>query len=769
MKHLLSFLVLATVVGCGSAPSHNSSLSSDNPTGLEDGGTSLGPDGLPLAKNKGKRADAGSSGLATLETIQDSGSKPAQDAGSDPLPGSDSGAQDAGQPTQDDAGSTTQDAGQPACTKDAPKCDGTTAMTCDPNGTWSSQMCDFVCMNGSCGGVCVPGAHSCSGLNAQTCGTNGQWHTDLTCQFACSAGVCTGACTPGTHQCSGLDAQTCNASGRWVTDQTCPFVCSAGSCGGVCSPGTKVCSSNAPKVCDSTGTWQTGSACSFVCSAGSCGGVCSPGAKQCNGLQAQTCDSTGQWHTDQTCGSLCSAGVCYGTCTPGAMQCSSNVPQTCDSNGVWQDGTACPFACSAGACTGECTPSTTQCSGSQIQTCDSTSHWAAPTDCGAVAGATAYCQGAGSCTFNCNLDYDDCDGNPANGCEVNLNTDGNNCGVCGHSCCGGTCGNGTCNAYDSGITANAYAVDQNNLYWTDGAALYKKPRVGGSSSTVTSVTGSARITDIATGVGAAIGQLAWSVNSQSASSQSGVYSMPAVGGSITTQFSATGPDPFEHLTYDTSHLYWSINGGSGIFFNSTSSPNPNPSAPYLVFGNDGTGKNAITNVLSFTSPSNGSLYVTQAANKNTIIQTPAAVNGTAQTFASFSQATGYWQYQALASDATNVYYLFYNSATMSQTGVWKKPITGGGAATQLVSVMPATSLEIATNSKAVFYFDHPSGQATRLMRVPVSAGTPVPLATVGTAAQPSVPSRLRLTTVQGQSCIYWMDGDYDIHAVAELP
>src|SRR5579864_3369512 len=45
----------------------------------------------------------------------------------------------------------------------------------------------------------------------------------------------------------------------------------------------------------------------------------------------------------------------------------------------------------------------------------------------------------------CPAGFADCDGNPANGCEVNLNTDSQNCGACGISCPSGShCQNGTC-------------------------------------------------------------------------------------------------------------------------------------------------------------------------------------------------------------------------------------------------------------------------------------------------------------------------------------
>jgi len=41
---------------------------------------------------------------------------------------------------------------------------------------------------------------------------------------------------------------------------------------------------------------------------------------------------------------------------------------------------------------------------------------------------------AGRCGFVCLLHYGDCNGDPIDGCEGNLETDARNCGACGHAC-----------------------------------------------------------------------------------------------------------------------------------------------------------------------------------------------------------------------------------------------------------------------------------------------------------------------------------------------
>ena len=54
----------------------------------------------------------------------------------------------------------------------------------------------------------------------------------------------------------------------------------------------------------------------------------------------------------------------------------------------------------------------------------------------------------GACAMGtCNAGFADCDMNPANGCEVNLNTDNANCARFGAACASGqVCSAGACGA-----------------------------------------------------------------------------------------------------------------------------------------------------------------------------------------------------------------------------------------------------------------------------------------------------------------------------------
>src|SRR5207245_1017521 len=72
--------------------------------------------------------------------------------------------------------------------------------------------------------------------------------------------------------------------------------------------------------------------------------------------------------------------------------------------------------------------------------------------CGHVCGPNSSCNWMNgcptACTFvgcPCNLGFGDCNGNPADGCEVDVRTDAQNCGACGSTCAPGVaCNCGSC-------------------------------------------------------------------------------------------------------------------------------------------------------------------------------------------------------------------------------------------------------------------------------------------------------------------------------------
>jgi hypothetical protein len=110
-------------------------------------------------------------------------------------------------------------------------------------------------------------------------------------------------------------------------------------------------------------------------------------------------------------------------------------------------GGICSFVCAAGFA--DCNRSASD--GCEVNTQSSVSNCGA---CGTVcslANATPVCA-AGVCRVgSCNAGFADCDRNPANGCEVNLNTNASHCGRCGNACPGG----GACTAGACGLRCNS--------------------------------------------------------------------------------------------------------------------------------------------------------------------------------------------------------------------------------------------------------------------------------------------------------------------------
>jgi len=143
-----------------------------------------------------------------------------------------------------------------------------------------------------------------------------------------------------------------------------------------------------------------------------------------------------------------------GVCAPGQVRCGGSCVSTqSDPTNCGTCGMRCPMAmpmCSAGTCRSNCGAGETSCGAgvcANLQT--NVNH------CGMCARACTAPSGGivcsmGSCGISgCPGGIADCDGMFANGCEVNTNTDANNCGMCGVRCpapIGGTavCTSGRC-------------------------------------------------------------------------------------------------------------------------------------------------------------------------------------------------------------------------------------------------------------------------------------------------------------------------------------
>jgi hypothetical protein len=138
-------------------------------------------------------------------------------------------------------------------------------------------------------------------------------------------------------------------------------------------------------------------------------------------------------------------------CEAPYADCDKNPANGCETNTTMDVGNcgACGVVCSipnatpqcnGGVCScGGCTPGFFDCDGNCANGCETNTN-TDPNNCGAcgnvcvLQNATAACV-QGSCAIaTCKPGYLDCDGSPANGCEIDGKYDPNDCGSCGHTC-----------------------------------------------------------------------------------------------------------------------------------------------------------------------------------------------------------------------------------------------------------------------------------------------------------------------------------------------
>jgi hypothetical protein len=233
-----------------------------------------------------------------------------------------------------------------------------------------------------CGRGCLPCAAGKHCVDAADCQASLLCHDGSCLEAGCMNGAQDSAETD--LDCGGTDCKPC------ITGKVCAAATDCDS--GVCGDGKCL----AP-ACDdrTTNGKETGL---------DCGGDCPPCAADQPCVVAKDCSST-----------ECNAGVCGAECPDGFANCDKKNDNACEVN-TRTDLSNCGF------CGNLCT----------------------------LPHATAECS-AGEChikTDGCEVGYQDCNGDPADGCEVDLKTNKLNCGVCNKvcpdlngtpSCAGGLC------------------------------------------------------------------------------------------------------------------------------------------------------------------------------------------------------------------------------------------------------------------------------------------------------------------------------------------
>ncbi|MFO0627329.1 MAG: hypothetical protein U0325_17090 [Polyangiales bacterium] len=357
--------------------------------------------------------------------------------------------------------------------------------------------CTLRCPTGlnACGGRCVD-----LGRNNLHCG-----RCDLACEGGrlCEGGACIVSCATGQSVCGAACADTqrsvanCGACNQVCEPPNAEPRCVAGACQvASCAAGFGDCDSNAANGCETAlssvancgrcnGACVTPNA-TPVCRAGSCAvGSCAAGFGDCdrdpaNGCEAvlgrdvQHCGACGAACPTAPTGFIatCAQGACVNVtanCAPGTAECGGSSASDCETRidtvqNCGRCGNACTLVhavsrCASGACAiASCESGFADCDGNAANGCEVDLRTTV-THCGgcgqscSLVNATARCDGGRCAVAACAQGFADCDGNAANGCEVDLRTSVTSCGACGAACtvrngtgvcAGGQCGVGAC-------------------------------------------------------------------------------------------------------------------------------------------------------------------------------------------------------------------------------------------------------------------------------------------------------------------------------------
>lgn len=273
------------------------------------------------------------------------------------------------------------------------------------------------------------------------------------------------------------DADNCGACGS-----TCPSgngtpSCVSSACAIECDDGWEDCNGDVADGCETEVSQD-------VANCGTCGNACPVG-----GHGAATCAAG-------SCGVECDAG--WGNCdgSPG-NGCEVDLNDTLDHCGAC--GHACPSlanatsSCASGTCGFTCDPGWEDCNGAAADGCEvdlmsDVDHCGGCGEACGTANGIASCSG-GDCSIQCDAGFADCNGDNGDGCEVDLQSDPANCGVCGHGCGGGTCGEGLCEAWEiasPGTTLIRLATNDTHVYWTEFAGIHRVPKPGGTAEKLAS-------------------------------------------------------------------------------------------------------------------------------------------------------------------------------------------------------------------------------------------------------------------------------------------
>ncbi|HEY3256355.1 MAG TPA: hypothetical protein VGJ91_20490 [Polyangiaceae bacterium] len=295
--------------------------------------------------------------------------------------------------------------------------------------------------------------------------------SDLNCGGACPPCALTQHCNA-SADCRDADcidgicqAPGCNDGNQ--TDQETDVDCGGGAC--------KTCAVG--RGCHVGSDCQTGVCGDQGCAEATCGDRVTNGSEtdiDCGGPMCPSCVAGQICLTPSDCvGNDCNAGRCALSCAAGLGNCDGDPSNACETNLRTDDdhcgdcATSCSLpnanaSCAGGVCRVEsCVAPFDDCNGDPADGCEVNTKTDVE-NCGACAAkpcptvnGEAYCADS-VCGITCAENFSDCDGEPGNGCEKDVSRDISNCGGCGKTCTAsagktawcrkGQCGETTCAA-----------------------------------------------------------------------------------------------------------------------------------------------------------------------------------------------------------------------------------------------------------------------------------------------------------------------------------
>ena len=321
----------------------------------------------------------------------------------------------------------------------------------------------------------VDGAIADASDAVPTCTTNAQCSDNEFGQNVCdtTTGRCV-RCTATDDRCA--VGEYCNpASNTCVrgcrSDEACRGAVDGGVAdggfvsGGRCNPTSRTCVDCVTDDQCATGQRCVGSVCVTGCTDSS---RCGMGEACCGGgcvdTQANTanCGMCGTTCTTPNGAPRCEMGTCrIAECTGAFRDCDNTVANGCetntltDLNNCGSCGRVCPTpanssaSCAAGACGFTCLEGFADCDGAAENGCEVDLR-TDRTHCGRCMNTCSPSSGTGACSMGmcvvtaCDEGFGDCDGMPANGCEVDVRASTSHCGTCGTMCPVPTNGSATC-------------------------------------------------------------------------------------------------------------------------------------------------------------------------------------------------------------------------------------------------------------------------------------------------------------------------------------